>query len=194
MRCSQKLQTKLVCRCWVELILSNCYFQGQEWAFPVRSNLCVIPVQYPSFIDQYFPKSSRPNIKVGCLRLTTFGNHHSPAQLAILVLLPIRTLFTYCSSRLRIEHAVSPENTAKQQHTGDEALAHFLLSINRGNIHTHAQITPPSSPICHNEILMPLLLLGNTYTCTSTLCYAQHAYTHSGTPMHTHPPSHLTRG
>lgn len=124
------------------------------------------------------------------------SDHIFPAWnfLAILVLLPIRTLLTYCSSCLRIEHGVSPKNTAKHQHTVDEALAHFLLSINRGNIHTHAQITPPSSPICHNEILMPLLLLGITYTCTSTLCYAQHASTHSGTPMHTHPPIHLTRG
>lgn len=48
MRCSQKVQKKLVCRCWVtvSLFFQTAIFKVKNELFPRWNSLCVIPVQY----------------------------------------------------------------------------------------------------------------------------------------------------
>ncbi len=95
--------------------------------------------------------------------------------------------------------------TPKKQHTGNEALAHFLLSINRHtdtqthththtHTHRHTHTTPPSSSICQHEILMPLLLFttymhNHSLSCTTCLHTLRHTSAHSPSQ-----PSHMGLG
>lgn len=174
------------------------------------NSLCVIPVQYaliwrhvriPSFKSACFRKYRlirlqilKIKLKVSHLWRVTFRSSHSSPFVdyrfnishASLFLWTITAPLTCCSSCLRIEHGTW--FLLKSQQSGStEAIRHWpTFPQYKQRKHT---ATPPSSPICQHEILMTLLLLGITYTCTSTLNWSQHANTDSSTPVHT--PIHL---
>lgn len=111
--------------------------------------------------------------------------------LALLFPLLRRTCATHHSSQLRIEHGVSPENAAKQQqqHTGNEAVAHFLLNRG-GDTRTTTLIHPerdrPSFLSHLSTWNIDASAAIRTLIHRRTLYNTQHAYTEPDTCTLTH--------
>lgn len=110
--------------------------------------------------------------------------------LALLFPLLRRTCATHHSSQLRIKHGVSPENAAKQQqHTGNEAVAHFLL--NRGGDARRTPIHPerdgPSFLSHLSTWNIDASAAIRTLIHRRTLYNTRQFYTEPDTWMHTHP-------
>lgn len=97
---------------------------------------------------------------------------------------------THHSSQLRIKHGVSPENAAKQQqHTGNEAVAHFLLTRGGDTRRTliHPERDGPSFLSHLSTWNIDASAAIRTLIHRRTLYNTQQFYTEPDTWMHTHP-------